>query len=252
MRASAVYEGVVRHRRSKPISHEFDYRVFLLYLDLDELPDVLALTPLASATRPALAWFRRADHFGDRHTPLDIAVRNLVEERTGKRPLGAVRLLTHLRYFGYVFNPVSFFYCFDVNDELETVVCEVDNTPWGERHLYVLDARESVEPGAFRFRFPKGFHVSPFMAMDLVYDWRFGVPGERLKVEMQSEERGEIVFDATLALRRRTLDAPTLARAIVRYPAMTARVMGAIYWQALRLWQKGAPFFSHPKREARA
>jgi uncharacterized protein len=251
MSESAVYEGVVRHHRSKPIVHAFEYRVFLLYLDLAELPDVLALAPLASATRPALAWFRRADHFGDRHTPLDLAVRKLVEERTGKRPLGAIRLLTHLRYFGYVFNPVSFFYCFEPTGALEAVVAEIDNTPWGERHLYVLDARDSVERDAFHFRFPKGFHVSPFMAMDLVYDWRFGVPAERLKVEMQSEERGEIVFDATLALRRRALDATTLARAITRYPAMTARVMGAIYWQALRLWRKGAPVFSHPKHEAR-
>lgn len=252
MSESAVYEGVVRHCRLRPVHHEFDYRVFLLYLDLAELPDVLALGTLASATHPALAWFRRRDHFGDRNTPLPLAVRNLVEERTGKRPLGAIRLLTHPRYFGYVFNPVSFFYCFDTKEELQAVVAEVDNTPWGERHLYVLDARDSVESGELRFRFPKGFHVSPFMAMDLVYDWRFGVPGERLKVEMTSEERGEPVFDATLALRRLELDKPTLARSIVRYPAMTARVMGAIYWQAFQLWVKGAPFFSHPKHEARA
>lgn len=251
MGESAVYEGVVRHRRLCPVHHEFDYRVFLLYLDLAELPDVLAHGPLASATHPAVAWFRRRDHFGDLHTPLSLAVRNLVQERTGKRPLGAIRLLTHPRYFGYVFNPVSFFYCFDTKGALEAVVAEVDNTPWGERHLYVLDARQSVTPGELHFRFPKGFHVSPFMGMDLVYDWRFGVPGERLKVEMRSEERGESVFDATLALRRRELDRATLALAIARYPAMTARVMGAIYWQALRLWVKGAPFFSHPKHEAR-
>jgi DUF1365 family protein len=251
MAESAVYEGLVRHRRLRPIRHEFEYSVFLLYLDLAELPEVLAFGPLASATHPALAWFRRRDHFGDKAVSLSASVRDVVEQRSGKRPLGPIRLLTHPRYFGYVFNPVSFFYCFDTSGSLEAVVAEVDNTSWGERHLYVLPARDSVDAGGLRVRFPKGFHVSPFMAMDLVYDWQFGVPGERLRVGMQSEERGEIVFDATLALRRHPLDARSLTRAIARHPAMTARVLGAIYWQAFCLWWKGAPFFAHPKHGAR-
>jgi DUF1365 family protein len=146
---------------------------------------------------------------------------------------------------------VSFYYCFTPDETLDTVVAEVDNTPWGERHLYVLPRHESLEPDSLRFRFPKAFHVSPFMAMQQVYDWRFSVPGERLRVAMQSEENGRIVFDARLALERRELTRASLREALVRHPAMTARVAGAIYWQALRLWWKGAPFFNHPGREAR-
>lgn len=252
MTESAIYEGVVRHQRLSPVEHGFDYRVFLLYLDLGELPQAIDYAPLASALHPALAWFRRADHFGDREVSLADAVRDLVEKRSGHRPAGSVRLLTHLRYFGYVFNPVSFYYCFTPDDVLDTVVAEVDNTPWGERHLYVLPRRDSVEEGSLRFRFPKAFHVSPFMGMEQVYDWRFSLPGERLRVEMQSEENGQLVFEATLALKRRELTRATVGEALIRYPAMTARVTGAIYWQALRLWWKGAPFFNHPRREAQA
>jgi DUF1365 family protein len=239
---SAVYEGVVQHRRHSPVEHRFEYRVFLLYLDLDELPDVLSHAPLASASGPALARFKYEDHFGDAN-----AVRDLVETREGRRPQGPIRLLTHLRYFGYVFNPVSFYYCFTPDEQLDVIVAEVDNTPWGERHLYVLSGNEDLH-----FRFPKAFHVSPFMGMEQIYDWQFGVPGERLRVEMRSEENGRVVFDARLALRRRELSKAALAQALLRYPAMTARVVGAIYWQALRLWRKGAPFFHHPKTEARA
>ncbi len=234
------------------MEHAFEYRVFLLYLDLDELPDALALPPLASARRPALAWFRRGDHFGDPKSSLADAVRDLVEARTGQRPTGPIRLLTHLRYFGYVFNPVSFYYCFEpTGRDVEVVVAEVDNTPWGERHLYVLPKRESVEPEPLQFRFPKAFHVSPFMGMQQLYDWRFSVPGERLRVDMTSEEGKTRVFEAKMVLRRKPLDRLQLTRALVRYPAMTARVVGAIYWQAARLWWKGAPFFAHPRPEAR-
>ena len=241
---SGLYRGTIRHRRLAPVPHEFRYRLFMLYLDLAELPGVFDGRWLWSARRPALAWFRRADYLGDRDVPLDRAVRDLVFLRTGKRPTGAIRLLTHLRYFGYIQNPVSFYYCFDRSGAVETIVAEVTNTPWGERHAYVLPAA----PGGARhhLKLAKALHVSPFLPMDQGYDWRFSVPGQRLTVHMENHEAGRTVFDATLLLRREPITGPALAGALASHPWMTAQVVAGIYWQALRLKLKGAPFHPHP------
>jgi DUF1365 family protein len=243
---SCLYRGIIRHRRRSPVSHEFRYNLFMLYLDLDELPHVFAGRWLWSVRRPALAWFRRADYLGDPAVPLDHAVRDLVARRTGTRPNGPIRLLTHLRYFGYVQNPVSFYYCFDAAGvRVETIVAEITNTPWGERHAYVLPAQPG-DAEEQRFRLAKAFHVSPFMPMDMAYDWRFSRPGRRLTVHMANLARGERVFDATLVLRREPLTGRALAAALARHPWMTATVVAGIYWQAFRLWLKGAPFHPHP------
>jgi hypothetical protein len=163
------------------VEHAFDYRLFMMYLDLDEAPGLFGRRWFWSVGRRTLAWLKREDHLGDPARPLADAVRDLVAERTGRRPAGPIRLLTHLRYFGYCFNPVSFYYCFDEADErVETIVAEVNNTPWGEQHLYVLPASESRGSGThLQFLRQKEFHVSPFMPMDIRYDWRFSQPDER-------------------------------------------------------------------------
>lgn len=246
---SALYHGTVRHRRHAPIPHAFRYRLFMLYLDLAELPGVFDRYWLWSARRPAPAWFRRADYLGPTAASLDGAVRDLVTARTGRRPGGPVRLLTHVRYWGYVMNPVTFYYCFDEGDRrLDAVVAEITNTPWGERHAYVVDGRgtPTAGDGALRTTFPKQFHVSPFMSMDHTYRWRFSVPGSRLAVHMENHREGAKLFDATLVMRQRPLTGTALAGALLRHPFMTATVAAGIYWQALRLRLKGAPFHAHP------
>ena len=247
---SCVYEGTVRHRRTAPIHHAFQYRIFMMYLDLAELPTVFRGRYLWSAHRPNVAWFSQADHLGTLLFPLDRNVRDLVELKTGRRPAGPIRLLTHLRYFGYGFNPVSFYFCFDPLDQhVETIVAEVSNTPWGEQHCYVLGAALDEGTGRrHRYRFDKQFHVSPFMGMDVDYDWRFGTPGAGLGIHMENLQDGRRFFDATMILRRKEITGPSLARVLVQYPMMTLRVIAAIHWQALRLWLKRCPYVPHPSR----
>jgi DUF1365 family protein len=254
--SSALYEGRVVHRREGPRVHAFGYRVALLYLDLDELPELLARHWFTSHERTNVIAFRRADYFGDPAVPLADAVRACVEERIGRRPRGAVRMLTQLRTFGYVFNPVSFYYCFDEAGELDAIAAEITNTPWRERHTYVLDAKAAQRVGAggdhaaahMRWSFAKEFHVSPFFDMAQAYQWTFAAPGDRLSVHMTNVEGGRAVFHAGLELTRRELTGAALAWSLVRHPLLTWRVHLAIYWQALRLHLKRTPFFVHPKK----
>lgn len=245
---SALYTGWVRHRRFLPRPHQFRYRLFMPYLDLAELDTVFQDRWLWSVGRPNLAWFRRADYLGDPAIPLDTAVRDRVEQETGRRPAGPIRLLTHLRYFGYVFNPVSFYYCFDAADtRVETLLAEITNTPWNERRAYVLTPERDEPQGRHhRWRFAKDFHVSPFMPMDIDYDWRFGEPGDKLNVHMRLDRHGTKLFDATLDLQRRELSGAELAGALIRHPLMTAQVVAGIYWQAARLQWKSIPVYDHP------
>lgn len=247
---SSLYRGWVRHRRRTGAGNSFRYRLFMVYLDLAELPGVFDCNWLWSARRPAPAWFRRADYLGPATLPLDEAVRARVEQETGRRPDGPIRMLTHLRYFGYCLNPVTFYYCFDARGDAVThVLAEINNTPWDERHAYVLDARAAERAhGAQRWHFGKAFHVSPFLPMDMDYDWRFTDPAEGLYVHMENLRDGERVFDATLSLRRQPLTSRALTRALLSYPFITLKVAGLIYWQALKLWLKRTPFFNHPAR----
>lgn len=244
---SSLYTGTVRHRRLAPAANGFRYRLLYAYLDLDELDTVFAGRWLWSAHRSAPIRFRRADYLGPGDRPLKAAVLDAVEADLGRRPGGAVRLLTHLRHFGYCFNPVSFYYVYE-DDRLDAIVAEITNTPWGERHRYVLDVAAAPRDGAnARFRFPKAFHVSPFLPMTVDYDWRFSEPGGRLHVHMSDRIDGVTVFDATLALERRPISGRALAAALLGFPFMTFKVIALIHWQALRLWLKRVPFYPHPE-----
>jgi len=246
MTQSAIYEGTIRHRRFAVRSHEFRHRLALLYVDLAELESLLG--GRFASSRPGLVRFRRGDYLGDPAVPLADAVRAHVERRTGRLPLGPVRLLTQLRTFGHCFNPVSFYYCFGPAERLEAVVAEVTSTPWGERHAYVL---ERTDDGAvLAASHEKRLHVSPFMAMDQTYRWRVAEPGPTLSVHIESRESELRAFDATLSMTRAPLTRRSLARLTVRYPAATLRVLGLIYGHALALKLKGVPVHPHPKVSA--
>jgi len=246
---SCIYEGTVRHRRHFPRPNKFRYRLFFMFLDLDELPTLFDIHPLWSGRGVNLAYFRRRDHFGDPNIPIKQAVQDLVEKHLGARPEGPIRLLTHLRYFGHCFNPASFYYCYNKADtEVETIVLEVHNTPWGEHFCYVLDKKDDLHPMEEwrRHTDEKVFHVSPFIDMDIQYDWRFRLPGANLGVHIIDYQKGRKLFDATLKLKHRAFNRQELTRLLLLYPAMTMKVAILIYWQALRLVLKKTPFYAHP------
>lgn len=246
------YEGTVRHRREGAHARSFAYRVFMTYITLGEGERLLNAAGLWSRRWHAPCRFRRADYLGDPNTPLVDAVRDLVEERLAFRPQGAIRLLTNLRTFGLRMNPVSFYYCYDRDDEPPVaLVAEVTNTPWDERHCYVIDLREVAGP-TMNGEVRKEFHVSPFLRMDYSYRFRIAPPAEdlALSIELQPNEASTDTlppFFASLGLRRRPFTLPQRLRLLATYPWHTLRVLAAIYWQALRLKLRGVPFVPHPK-----
>lgn len=223
----------------------------MMYLDLDELPTLFSGRWFWSASRPALARFRRGDHLGPGDKPLADVIRDLVETNTGKRPEGPVRLLTNLSYFGFCFNPVSFYYCFAADGEtVEYIVSEVNNTPWGERDTYVLDCQHGGSGAAsWRFRPKKKMHVSPFMPMDVEYDWALSKPTDRLSINMANDEDGSRIFDAAMNLNRKAITGWSLTRVLLRFPLMTTKIIFAIHWEALRLWVKRCPLYIHPGKK---
>jgi DUF1365 family protein len=237
---SAVYEGRVVHHRFSPVDHRFTYRIALVLVDLAEVDALCSLHPLWSAERPNAVSFRRRDYLGDPAVPLDTAVRDLVEQRTGTRPAGPVAVLTQLRTWGWLFNPITLYYCYDKSGTtVETTVVEVSNTPWHERTAYVLD-------GTGTHQVAKAMHVSPFLPMDLTHRFTIGAPGDRLTVAVDDLRGDDRVFAASMALVRRPAGRRTLGRLLWRFPLMTLRVSWGIYRQALALRRRGVPFHRHP------
>ena len=247
---SAIYEGTVRHRRFEPVKNEFQYSLYMMYLDLRELTKVFRDCLFWSVDHFNLAYFRRKDYLGDQDMSLYESVCSLVEQHTGQRPQGSIRILTHLRYYGHCYNPVSIYYCYDSADKnIETIVTEITNTPWRERYCYILPESMNEHSGKWkRYEFNKEFHISPFIDMNVNYDWRFSEPGERIQVHMEDYIDDNKIFDATLSLRRKPINRSNLYRVLMRYPLMTVQVLAKIHWQAFHLWRKGAPFYVHPKK----
>ena len=251
--SSCIYEGWVHHRRASPSVHGFKYRLFFMFLDLDELPGLFDGNWLWSARRPALAWFRREDHLVASGNSLAEDVRSMVQAQTGRRPVGKIFLLTHLRYFGHVFNPLSVYYCYEADGTLGDMILEVSNTPWGERHWYVLprQTNRAHTPKRRLHNVEKKMHVSPFLPMNMSYRLRANTPAEQLALSLSNWQGDHRIFKADLALIRRELSPARLNLMLLKFPFMTLRVTMAIHWQALRLWLKKIPFLPHPDKRTK-
>lgn len=250
MEHSAIYKGTIHHCRVNPKSHEFRYRLFMMYLDVDNLDVSFKKSWLWSVNRWNLAYFRRSDFHGDPQIPLREAVQNTVFDQTGVQLHGPVRMLSHLRYFGINFNPVSFYFCYDNAETLRAIVSEVENTPWGERHAYVHMLTPN-QKAPYTFSFAKNFHVSPFMPMQMDYRWSFSELNEHLQIKMTSYQEGTSKFYAGLDMKRVPIAGFALDKILLKFPLMTLRVIMGIYWQAFCLYLKKATFYSHPNSGSR-
>jgi len=250
---AALYTGQLRHRRFHPKPHAFTYSLFMAMVDVDQVEAQMQVSRVTSYNRFNWATFDQRDHLGDPSLPLRSRLAASAAAAGLALPDGPIRLLTHLRYLGYAFNPISFYYCYDRAGRLAAVLNEVNST-FGDQRAYWIDARVAHRtPAGLRHRTPKAMHVSPFMPMEMDYEFVLTEPGDALVAHMNTylhgPEGARPYFDATLTLQRQPWSARTVRRALIRQPFMTAKVIGAIHWEAARLWFKGLPHYEVPARE---
>jgi DUF1365 family protein len=245
---SCLFIGEVEHRRFVPVKHEFRYKVCYYYLDLDEIDGIFRFPFLLSKNSPGiLSWWRK-DYIHPVDKPIREVVTASIKKETGEDFTGPIRMLTNISYFGHCFNPVSFYYCFDPNENLKFIVSEVTNTPWKQRNIEVYPFRGDSKTLQ---QHPKSFHVSPFMQMEIDYTFVLTKPGQKIHILMQNRPTGgqEIIFDSTLDLRRKELSKRNILAHFLRFPLMTVTTVVGIYWQALLLYFiRKTPFYDHPEK----
>ena len=241
----AVYQGTIAHTRFSSKSHKFTYKTNMLYLDLDELQGAFVGKFFWGYNKRNLASFYRSDFYGDKRKTIKKSIQSLLLNKINLHHKGKVFLLTTIRYFGFAFNPVSFYYCFDESLNIQAIVSHITNTPWNEKHVYVHDCRNKPSMSK-KFEFDKDFHVSPFMPMNINYSWVFSPPKDFLYVSMDSYNNDKLIFNATLKMTKRAWGNFTLNKILFLSLPMSIKSTVLIYFNALILFIKRAKFFPHP------
>jgi uncharacterized protein len=238
---SSLYFGTVVHVRTRPARRKLRYRVAQMLLDLDELPHLDRGLRLFGYNRSALFSFDERDHGDGQGNLRGWVTGRLAEASCGFRP-GSIRLLCMPRVLGHVFNPLSVYFCHDTAGRLGAMLYEVHNT-FGERHSYVIPVEGEVQP--IRQRCGKSFYVSPFLPMDLQYDFTVASPDEQVSVQVAASDRNGLLLDTWFRGRRRALDDLQLWQAFATIPLMTVKVVAAIHWEALKIWLSGIPWVAN-------
>lgn len=245
---SAIYRGVVMHRRLRPRAHKLRYSIFNILFDLDELAALDSRLILFSRNRFNFFSFYDRDH-GDGERPLREHVEGVLEAHGLGIHGGPIRLLCLPRILGFVFNPLSIYFCFRRSGELTAILYEVNNT-FGERHWYVAGVTGTGGTTVAQAS-AKRFHVSPFLPLDLQYRFRIAAPAETVGVSVHVHDRAGLLVAASLSAHRMELTNGALSKTLVAYPLLTLKVVAGIHWEALKLWLKGTKVHAKPLPPAR-